>query len=216
MNRSISKFSQRLIKALTLFFGVVGVLGLFAVLMRVIQLGYGLTHFNELVDQPMLFNLYFSQGEAVPNIAWNNGEPTPINLFHGKVQLAIDQVPGKIMALFSLLYVGMLLVLLFGIRHTLKILDSVSKGAFFLTENALRLRWIGLLNIGFSLIYMISTYFSSTLVGTQVAFEEVNFQLVNMLSFEHTNGIFMGLFLIIIAEVFRIGAQLKLENDLTI
>ena len=53
-------------------------------------------------------------------------------------------------------------------------------------------------------------------VGQKVIYEALNFQMVNWLSLKNIDAVFYGLFLIVIAEVFRLGAQLKEENDLTI
>ena len=105
---------------------------------------------------------------------------------------------------------------MFSIKFALQILNEVKSGAFLLVENTLRFRWIVLLNVFAFLVYKLSGIINSYYFSQRIAGEEGLSFGINRLSFEGVGAIFWAIFLIIIAEVFRIGAAIKAENDLTI
>lgn len=98
----------------------------------------------------------------------------------------------------------------------IKMLKNAQEGTFLVAKNAIRLRYIALLNIVLLLIDKILIVVSSSYLSDKLEFPGLEFNTINWYSFSSWKYIFLYLFLIIIAEAFRLGAQLKQENDLTI
>ena len=95
-------------------------------------------------------------------------------------------------------------------------LKNAQEGTFLVAKNAIRLRYIALLNIALLLIDKILIVVSSSYLNDKLEFSGIEFSNINWYFFSSWKYIFLYLFLIIIAEAFRLGAQLKEENDLTI
>ena len=98
----------------------------------------------------------------------------------------------------------------------IKMLKSAKEGTFLVAKNAIRLRYIALLNIALLVIGQISFYVSMSYFSDKLKFPGLEFSNEALRAFNGWKYIFLYLFLLIIAEVFRLGAQLKEENDLTI
>lgn len=98
----------------------------------------------------------------------------------------------------------------------IKMLKNAREGSFLITKNAIRLRYIALLNIALILIDKLFILISSAYFSDKLEFPGLEFSTINGYSFSYWKYIFLFLFLLIIAEAFRLGAQLKEENDLTI
>ncbi len=98
----------------------------------------------------------------------------------------------------------------------IKMLKNAQDGTFLVSKNAIRLRYIALINI-FLLLYNKAYFFISTsYLIDKLEFQGLEFSNLSWRSFNGWKYIFLYLFLLIIAEAFRLGAQLKKENDLTI
>lgn len=98
----------------------------------------------------------------------------------------------------------------------IKMLKSAKDGSFLVAKNAIRLRYIALLNIALLAIDQISIYISMSYFSDKLEFPGLEFTNEVLRAFNGWKYIFLYLFLIIIAEAFRLGGQLKKENDLTI
>jgi hypothetical protein len=86
-----------------------------------------------------------------------------------------------------------------------------------LIENVVRLRWIALLNIGAFLSTRFSSIFTSNYLASKIQLVGIHFENLNLqMIFGNADIIIFNLFLLIIAEVFRVGAAMKNEQDLTI
>lgn len=123
---------------------------------------------------------------------------------------------------FILSFIGSLLPMLctlFIIKYICRILESAKTGQFLIDENAIRLRWIALLSIVVCVIESLRILFSSLYLSDKLEFSGIQFfdspfrSILFLIRWEY---ILASLFLLVIAEAFRIGAQLKQENDLTI
>jgi len=111
-----------------------------------------------------------------------------------------------------LYYVCVLLMICF----IIKILKSAQEGTFLVAKNAIRLRYIALLNSAVLLCDKIIIFVSPSYLSDRLEFLGLEFSNTNWYSFSSWKYIFLFLFLPIIAEAFHLGAQLKQENDLTI
>ena len=95
-------------------------------------------------------------------------------------------------------------------------LEAAQTGNFLVTKNAIRMRHMALLFIFVFFIDKLSLLISSSFLTDKLDFPGVHFMSVNYYSFARWEYVFFYLFLLVVAEAFRIGAQLKQENDLTI
>lgn len=98
----------------------------------------------------------------------------------------------------------------------IKMLKNAQDGTFLSSKNAIRLRYIALLNIFLLLYNKIYFFVTTSYLIDKLEFSGLEFRDLNWGSFNGWKFIFLYLFLLIIAEAFRLGAQLKEENDLTI
>lgn len=98
----------------------------------------------------------------------------------------------------------------------LKMLKNAQEGNFLVVKNAIRLRYIALLLIVSLLRDKLTIIASSFYLREKIELAGIEFYDFTSYTFDNWKYIFIFLFLLIIAEAFRLGAQLKEENDLTI
>jgi len=94
-----------------------------------------------------------------------------------------------------------------------QIVRSVGKGQPFIPENGKRLRWIGLsilLIIGFDFLHDILL---NLFITPRLTFDSIVFETSNHFDFRF---ILLALVILVIGEAFRIGAEMKKEQDLMI
>jgi len=94
-----------------------------------------------------------------------------------------------------------------------QIVRSVGKGQPFIPENGERLRWIGLsilLIIGFDFFHDILL---NLFITPRLTFDSIVFETSNHFDFRF---ILLALVILVIGEAFRIGAEMKKEQDLMI
>ncbi|WP_200975191.1 DUF2975 domain-containing protein [Echinicola sp. 20G] len=165
---------------------------------------------------PPNFVVYFSLPEELGIAQWGDGNTTPFSIVSALGVIKTTFAPKSLVLFYSLMTILTTLLILFSIIFTVRILKSVKKKAFLLVENAVRLRWIALLGIGIYFTDRITSTVTSSQLSKHLQFPEVDFTGINFFAFLNFESIFGSLFLLVIAEVFRMGAQLKEENDLTI
>ena len=125
---------------------------------------------------------------------------------------------GWVVLYFFSMYVFIFLSL-FIINQLRKFLSAVSAGDFFARDNISRVRKIGIVTIFLNAIDALGTVIQAQFL-TPVSIENVQVSLFwegTFNIFQRTlHGIFMGLVILAIAEIFRIGARLKEEQELTV
>ena len=100
------------------------------------------------------------------------------------------------------------------ITHLLrKIFATLTTPQPFDPRNANRLRYIALLVMLFAPLELCNNVFMHTVVGNNFSREKVKFLLQLEINFQ---VIILGAVLLVIAEVFRVGTQLREENELTV
>jgi len=122
----------------------------------------------------------------------------------------------------SLLLLGFLLsqgFYLVALNQLRKFLFTITEGTPFVNENARRIRMLGFCLIGAELVriiyqYIVVTYLKGTVSvpGARVSYGDFFFYL-DWLNLEI---IFAGFIILVIAEVFKIGINLREEQELTI
>ena len=110
----------------------------------------------------------------------------------------------------ALAYFTVLVVVLYQLR---KIFRSLSEGKPFSVENASRIRLIGLFVIFGELAHSVIVFLSQLYVES--VFNTTGLKIDAEMNLEFS-PIFGGLVLLVIAEVFRLGAQLQEDRDLTV
>ena len=115
-----------------------------------------------------------------------------------------------IYAVFALLYAG---VLLFVIRQLRKLFQSLVDGVPFTIENASRIRLIGLIVLAGEVVESFLVFVGQLYIDSR--FEITGLTVDPGIDID-LSTVFAGLVLLVIAEVFRIGTQLKEDQDLTV
>lgn len=125
---------------------------------------------------------------------------------------------GWVLLYFFSMYVFIFLSL-YIINQLRKFLRSVGSGNFFEKENISRVRKIGVVTIFLNFIDALGTLFTSKFL-TPVSIENFQVSLFWEGTFNifqrHLHGIFMGLVILAIAEIFRFGSKLQEEHELTV
>jgi len=130
--------------------------------------------------------------------------------------IGVDQLPKGFLLAHSSISLLSYFGVLFSLRWTIKILEAAKQGEFLIIEIAIRLRWIALLGIGCIFFDRLATIFASSYLYDKLEYPGLEFTNINFFSFLTLQSVFSFLFLWVIAEAFRIGSQMKQENDLTI
>lgn len=106
--------------------------------------------------------------------------------------------------------IGLGMAIIYQLR---KIFATLVDGNPFLLANAKRMRTIGVLIFGGVLLQLIAGISIGWLIMEKVIVTGVAFSAKGELNM---GGIFFGLVMLILAEIFRQGALLKEEQDLTV
>ncbi|MBM1106410.1 DUF2975 domain-containing protein [Aurantibacter crassamenti] len=130
--------------------------------------------------------------------------------------MSSDTLPKSFIALHGLFTLSINICILFSIRQIVHILESAKTGNFLVVKNAIRLRWIAILGLIILFFDRLSTLSSATYFSSKLEYSGLEFNAFNVFSLMEFDTLFIYLFLLVIAEAFRLGAQLKEENDLTI
>jgi hypothetical protein len=120
----------------------------------------------------------------------------------------------KLTFMFTILSIAPLLVLIVLIIYQLrKIFETLVNENPFVEDNAKRLKNIGIFVILTSIVQTIlQSYVGKNLVQ---AIRSPHVQIRTMIEFDMV-VIFLGVIFIVLAEVFKIGAKMKEEQDLTV
>lgn len=147
-----------------------------------------------------------------------NGDTTStlFTLYNGKGFINTPSFSLTSVILSKLVTVAVSLCILFIIKLVCQILEAAKIGHFLVARNAVRMRNMALLFILAFLIEKMYFLISSSYLADKLIFPGVNFTKISFYTFAQWEYILFFLFLLVIAEAFRIGARLKNENDLTI
>jgi hypothetical protein len=131
----------------------------------------------------------------------------------GDLILPLGQVPWWLFAaLWTHALVGLGLLLL-AFHHLRRIFQRVRDGEPFDTQNALRMRWLGLLFLGLTLFNSLAELVTSLAVRKGVVSSTISVAGGPHLDL---GNVFIALVVVALAEVFRRGAELEREQSLVI
>lgn len=165
---------------------------------------------------PLNLGVFFSLDDAIGETNFVNNGGTNFFISYATGNIKVTNVPYSFIVLFCFLALVLFTTTLLSIRLTIKILKTVKENAFLLIENAIRLRWIALLAIAILFTDKLIAILTSAYLSNHLEYPGITFRTANFYSITGFETIFTSLFLLVIAEVFRIGAKLKEEHDLTI
>jgi hypothetical protein len=131
----------------------------------------------------------------------------------GDLVLPLGLVPWWLfVALWTHAVVGLGLLLL-SVHHLRRIFQRVRDGEPFDAQNALRMRWLGLLFLGLTLFNGLAEFVTSMAVRKGVVSSTISVAGAPHLDF---GNVFIALVVVALAEVFRRGAELEREQSLVI
>jgi hypothetical protein len=131
----------------------------------------------------------------------------------GDLVLPLGQVPWWLfVALWAHALVGLGLLLL-AFHHLRRIIQRVRDGEPFDAQNALRMRWLGLLFLGLTLFNSLAELVTSLAVRRGVVSSTISVAGGPHLDL---GKVFIALVVVALAEVFRRGAELEREQSLVI
>ncbi len=157
------------------------------------------------VDVPMRFQ--FSDPEFGLSPASTMVSSASVSDLQGKVKLASSEDVFKWVALVPA--IGLLFFVMLILRSSRKIVRTLRDGNPFLPANVRRIRWLGFLFLLQSLISSSYSTFGVLLVRRWIEFEDIVLKTTVKI---HFTPLFFGLLLFVLAEVFRLGAELVARN----
>lgn len=157
---------------------------------------------------PISFNV---EEEGVAEI---RDQELPVKLKHAEAYVLIKApAPTGLLIPVKLMRFGMLGVMIWVLFILRKIVRSVGKGNPFDPENGKRLRLIGLSIIAVTLFDFLHDILLNLFITPRLSFDSIVPQSSVSFSVE---GILSAMVILVIGEAFRIGAEMKKEQDLMI
>lgn len=144
------------------------------------------------------------------------GQASNFKLHGGLGYIGMENPPNGIVIFTNIIWLLVMIGMLISMKQTIFILEAAKKGDFLINENAIRLRWIALIGIALFLLEKTYSIFTYVYFSDRLELSGVSFESFNTFAFMNTEFIFYSLFLLVIAEAFRVGSQLKEETELTI
>ena len=131
----------------------------------------------------------------------------------GDLRLPIEMLPWWLVGvLWSHAAVGIALALL-SLHHLRRIFQRVRDGAPFDAQNALRMRWLGLLLLALALFESVGEFVTAQAVRGGILGAEIGVAAGPRVDMAI---VFVALVLVALAEIFRRGAELETEQSLVI
>ena len=151
-------------------------------------------------------NLVSSETENISNF----------NLHYARGVINSESLPIRTTIFSMFVYILFSICVLLIIKLICQILEAARSNDFLVVKNAIRMRHMALLFILMFFIDKLYLLISSSYLSDLLEFPGIRFSSNYFYSFAGWEYVFFYLFLLVIAEAFRVGAQLKQENDLTI
>ena len=118
-----------------------------------------------------------------------------------------------LIVIFTSVLVGVFLFILFQLRH---LLASLTEGNPFIIKNAKRLRIIGLVIIIGELFFNLTRICTAVIIDASARIEGAKLVWSELISGFSLPTLFLGIVILIIAEIFRLGVYMREEQELTI
>lgn len=145
--------------------------------------------------------------ENTGNLQWSKNFDTEVSMKGGVGLISINQADPWFYFINQVKNVIVLLLVAFSIRHVLKMFNSLKTQSFLIPENALRLRHIGLLNIAAYSTGLVAQIALNSYLEDKITWQGLDFQKITAISFVTFESALWALFLIVIAEIFRLSVK---------
>ncbi|MDP6339178.1 MAG: DUF2975 domain-containing protein [Candidatus Marinimicrobia bacterium] len=169
----------------------------------------GITEYKSGLKTPIEFSVN-EQGTAT----FGSNQTVPVNIEHAKGLFQIDRpVPKTLMVVFFLLNLIFFGLILWVIHSLWMIVQSVRQKNPFIVLNGRRLHIIAFSMIGIELIQGLANLIKMLYLEPRLNFETI---IVHSKIHVSIHVIIAGLVILVIAEAFRIGVELKEEHHFTV
>jgi len=169
---------------------------------------FGITDSTTKLVYPIHFNV---EEEGIAAI---RDQSLPVKLKHAKAFAIIKApAPTGLLIPVKLMRFGMLTVIIWILFILRKLVRTVGAGHPFDPENGKRLRLIGLSIIAVTLFDFLHDILLNLFITPRLSFDSIMVQ--SSISFS-VEGILSAMVILVIGEAFRIGAEMKKEQDLMI
>ena len=169
----------------------------------------GITEYTSGLITPIEFSVN-EQGTAT----FDSDQTVPVKINHAKGYFRIDRpIPTTLIVVFFLLNLVVSGLILWLIYVLWKIVQSVQQKNPFIVLNGRRLRIIAFSMIGIELSQGLANLIKMLYLEPRLQFETIIIQSKIHVSF---HVIVAGLVILVIAEAFRIGVEMKEEQELTV
>ena len=169
----------------------------------------GITEYSSGLTTPIEFSVN-EQGTAT----FDSDQTVPVQINNAKGYFRIDRpIPPTLIVVFFLINLVVSGLILWLIYVLWKIVQSVQQKNPFIVLNGRRLRIIAFSMIGIELSQGLANLIKMLYLAPRLQFETIIIQSKIHVSF---HVIVAGLVILVIAEAFRIGVEMKEEQELTV
>jgi len=169
---------------------------------------FGITDSTTKLFYPVQFQV---EEEGIAGIS---GQDLPVELKRAKAFALIEApTPTGLLIPVKLMRFGMFGVMIWVLFFLRQIVRSVGKGHPFDPENGKRLRWIGVSILAVTLFDFFHDILLNLFITPRLTFDSIIPE--SFISF-NVEDILSAMVIIVIGEAFRIGAEMKKEQDLMI
>ena len=169
----------------------------------------GITEYTSGLITPIEFSVN-EQGTAT----FDSDQTVPVQINNAKGYFRIDRpIPTTLIVVFFIMNLVVSGLILWVIYVLWKIVQSVKQKNPFIVLNGRRLRIIAFSMIGFELSQGLANLIKMLYLAPRLQFETIIIQSKIHVSF---HVIVAGLVILVIAEAFRIGVEMKEEQELTV
>ncbi len=133
----------------------------------------------------------------------------------GSEPVTINKPPTQLLyfAILNILLISLSTIYVF--KQIIELTSSVARNEFFIRKNAIRIRKIALIFIGLFVVYLVIDIATVEYVSAHSASDKITFPGL-FGYFVDLDKLILPLLLLVLAEVFRVGLEMKEEQDLTI
>ncbi|MCP5063973.1 MAG: DUF2975 domain-containing protein [Ignavibacteriae bacterium] len=136
-----------------------------------------------------------------------------VSLIKVEGKLSIENAPVSLVVFNMILLLFIITVSLYIINLLRKILKNISDGKQFNNENEIYIRNIGLIVIIGSILEVLFESIITIYCSTNTTFDNMTIEPYFDLNF---GTVFLGFVILVISQIFKLGTEIKSEQDLTI
>ncbi len=136
-----------------------------------------------------------------------------VSLIKAKGKLLVKNAPVSLVVITMILLIFIIAVSLYIINLLRKILKNISDGKQFNNENEIYIRNIGLIVIIGSILEVLFESLITIYCSANTTFDNLTIEPYFDLNF---GAVFLGFVILVISQIFKLGTEIKSEQDLTI